>query len=56
MTTKTLRIPDDLVAAVADVGKSEHVEQATAMRRLLYLGYERYVAEQYRLGNLTPSR
>jgi len=53
MTTKTLRLPDALTEAVRDVGRSEHVEEATAMRRLLAMGYELYLAGQYRRGSVS---
>ena len=53
MTTKTLRLPDALTAAVRDVGRSEHVEESTAMRKLLRMGYELYLAEHYRHGALS---
>ncbi len=53
MTTKTLRIPDALAAAVHDVSKREDIEDSTAMRKLLRIGYESYLTEQYRLGRLS---
>ena len=53
MTTKTLRLPDELAEAVHDVGASEHIEESTAMRKLLRLGYESYVADQYRAGRIS---
>jgi hypothetical protein len=53
MTTKTLRLPEDLTAAVHAVGTAEHVEESTAMRKLLRMGYELYTAEQYRAGRMT---
>lgn len=53
MTTKTLRLPDDLMAAVHDVKATEHVEEATAMRKLLHMGYDLYLAEEYRAGHLS---
>lgn len=53
MTTKTLRLPDNLVTAVRDVGVTEHIEESTALRKLLYLGYELYLAEQYRAGRIS---
>jgi hypothetical protein len=53
VTTKTLRLPEDLTAAVHAVGMSEHIEESTAMRKLLRMGYELYTAEQYRLGRMT---
>ena len=53
MTTKTLRIPTNLATAVHDVGVAEHIEEATAMRKLLRMGYDLYVAEQYRAGRIS---
>ena len=53
MTTKTLRMPDDLAKAVHQVGVGEHIEEATAMRKLLRMGYDLYVAEQYRAGRIS---
>jgi len=53
MTTKTLRMPGDLAAAVHDVGVDEHIEESTAMRKLLRMGYDLYVAEQYRGGRIS---
>jgi len=53
MNTRTLRMPDDLAAAIIDVGKQEHIEESTAMRKLLRMGYDRYVAEQYRMGRIS---
>jgi hypothetical protein len=53
MTTKTLRLPDNLAEAVRELGAEEHIEESTAMRKLLGMGYEVYVAERYRAGRLT---
>jgi hypothetical protein len=53
MTTKTLRMPVNLAAAVHEVGVSEHIEESTAMRKLLRMGYDLYVAEQYRAGRIS---
>ena len=50
MTTKTLRLPDVLTTAVHDVGEAEHIEESAAMRKLLRMGYDLYVAEKYRAG------
>lgn len=46
-------MPEDLTAEVQAVGMSEHIEESTAMRKLLRMGYELYTAEQYRLGRTT---
>ncbi len=53
MTTKTLRLPDELAAAIRTVGEAEHVEEATAMRKLLRMGFELYTAGLYREGRIT---
>ncbi len=53
MTTKTLRLPDSLLDAVRELGQAEQVEEATAMRKLLRMGYGLFLAEQYRAGRLT---
>ena len=53
MTTKTLRLPDMLTDAVREVGRYEHIEEATAMRKLLSMGYEVYLAELYRRGTVS---
>ena len=50
---KTLLLPDELVDAVREVGSAEHIEESAAMRKLLALGYERYLADQYRAGAIT---
>jgi len=53
MKTKTLRLPEALEDAVREVGSAEHIEESAAMRKLLALGYERYLADQYRVGAIT---
>ena len=53
MTTKTLRLPGNLATAVHEVGVAEHIEESTAMRKLLRMGYDLYVAEQYRAGRIS---
>lgn len=53
MKTKSIRIPDDIQRAVTTVEKEEKVEEATAIRKLIKIGYETYVADRYRDGKLT---
>jgi hypothetical protein len=53
MITKTLRLPEGLSDAIRELGDAEHIEEATAMRKLLMMGYEMYVADQYRAGRLS---
>ncbi|MFA7566349.1 MAG: hypothetical protein WCY01_04930 [Alkalispirochaeta sp.] len=53
MTTKTLRLPENLRQAVQELSVAEHIEEATAMRKLLSMGYERFLADQYRAGHIS---
>ncbi|OGV71256.1 MAG: hypothetical protein A3K19_18935 [Lentisphaerae bacterium RIFOXYB12_FULL_65_16] len=53
MKTHSIRLPEEIMSSLAYVEKKEHVEQATAIRKLLRLGLETYVALQYRQGKLT---
>lgn len=53
MTTKTLRLSDSLLNAVHELGNTEHIEESTAMRKLMRMGYELFLAEQYRQGRMT---
>ena len=53
MKTKSIRIPDDIQRAVTKVEKEEKVEEATAIRKLVKIGYETYVADRYRDGKLS---
>ena len=53
MKTRTLRLPDDLAEAVRDVGTAERIEESTAMRKLLRMGYELFLSEQYRAGRVS---
>jgi hypothetical protein len=52
MITKTLRLSEGLADAIRELGETEHIEEATAMRKLLLMGYEMHLAEQYRAGRL----
>jgi hypothetical protein len=52
MKTKTLRLSDDLAEAIRELGAAEHIEESTAMRKLLRMGYELHLAEQYREGKI----
>ncbi len=53
MKTKSIRIPEDLRKAVKIVEKEEKVEEATAMRKLMKMGFETYVANLYKQGKVT---
>ncbi len=53
MKTKTLRVPEGLRDAVQDLSSAEHIEESVAMRKLMYMGYEVFLATQYRSGRLS---
>jgi hypothetical protein len=53
MTTKTLRLPDELASAIRAVGEAEQIEESAAMRKLLRMGFELYTARLYRDGRIT---
>ncbi|HJZ11902.1 MAG TPA: hypothetical protein VJ521_07120 [Acidobacteriota bacterium] len=53
MKTKTIRIPEDLAKAIAIVEKEERIEESTAMRKLLRIGFESYLAKLYKEGKIT---
>jgi predicted HTH domain antitoxin len=53
MRTRSLRLPEELLAAITVVEEKEHLDEAPAIRKLLRLGIEAYVADLYRDGQLT---
>lgn len=53
MKIKSIRMPDELMDAVEMVEKEEKIEEATAIRKLLRIGYETYIANMYRFGKLS---
>lgn len=53
MRTKSIRIPDDLEAAVRYVADVEKIEAAQSLRKLARVGFECYVAKRYAAGALT---
>lgn len=53
MKTKSIRMPEDLRSAVEMVEKEEKIEEATAIRKLIRIGYETYVANRYKFGKLS---
>ena len=46
-------MPDDLLDAIALVEKEEKIEETTAVRKLIKIGYEAYLAELYETGKLS---
>ncbi|MCX5718528.1 MAG: hypothetical protein NT055_00945 [Nitrospirae bacterium] len=53
MKTKSLRIPKDMIYAIELVEKEEKIEESTAMRKLMRIGFETYVGNLYRQGRVT---
>lgn len=53
MKTKTIRLADDLLKGIEIVEKEEKIEEATAIRKMLRIGFETYVSELYRDGKLS---
>ncbi|MBN2033051.1 MAG: hypothetical protein JW836_07230 [Deltaproteobacteria bacterium] len=53
MKTKSIRITEDMMSAVDLVKKKEKIEEATAMRKLIRIGFETYVGNLYKLGKLS---
>jgi predicted HTH domain antitoxin len=49
----SLRIPEDIDEAINYVSKLEKIEKAQSLRKLARLGFEYYVAKNYREGRIT---
>ncbi len=48
-----MRIPEDIDQAIDYVSKLEKIEKAQSLRKLARLGFEYYVAKNYREGRIT---
>lgn len=53
MHAKSIRIPDDMLIAIEMVERREHLEESTAIRKLIRTGLETYATRLYRQGNIT---
>lgn len=53
MITKSIRMPDDLLEAITLVEKEEKIEETTAIRKLIKIGYETYISDLYKAGKLS---
>ncbi len=53
MKTRSLRLPEELLAAIEIVEKNEHLDTAPAIRKLLRLGLETYISDLYGAGRLS---
>jgi len=50
MKVKSMRIPDDIDQAIDYVSQIEKIEKTQSLRKLARLGFEYYVAKEYREG------
>ena len=53
MKTKSIRVTEDMMSAVDLVKKEEKIEEASAMRKLMRIGFEMYVGNLYKLGRIS---
>ena len=53
MSVRSIRISEDLETAIRYVAEREHAEQAQSLRKLARMGFEAYVAGQYRAGEVS---
>ncbi len=53
MSVRSIRITEDLEAAIRYVAEREDAEQAQSLRKLARMGFEAYVAGQYRAGEVS---
>ncbi len=53
MKTKSIRKPKDMMAAIEIVEKEEKIEESTAMRKLIRIGFETYIGNLYKQGKVT---
>ena len=53
MKTKSIRIPKDMMTAIELVEKEERIEESTAMRKLIRIGFESYIGNLYKQGKVT---
>jgi predicted HTH domain antitoxin len=56
MKTKSIRIPKEMVEAIGLVEREEKIEESTAMRKLIRMGFETYVGNLYKEGKITLRR
>ena len=53
MKTKSLRLTEDMMNAIELVEKEEKIEESTAMRKLMKIGFETYIGNLYKQGKIT---
>ena len=53
MKVKSMRIPDDIDQAINYVSQLEKIEKTQSLRKLARIGFEYYVAKNYKEGKIT---
>lgn len=53
MRAKSIRLPDQLLTGIELVERREHIEESTAIRKLISTGLETYIARLYKQGHIT---
>ncbi len=53
MGVRSIRISEDIETAIRYVAEREHAEQAQSLRKLARMGFEAYVAGEYRAGEIS---
>ena len=53
MSVRSIRITEEIETAVRYVADREHAAQAQSLRKLARMGFEAYVAGQYRAGEVS---
>ncbi len=56
MKTKTIRIQKDIEDVIGLIEKEEKIEESTAMRKLIRMGFETYLGNLYGDGKITFRR
>jgi predicted HTH domain antitoxin len=53
MKVKSMRIPEDIDKAIGYVARAEKIEDTHSLRKLARMGFESYVAREYKAGKIT---
>ncbi|MCF8084404.1 MAG: UPF0175 family protein [Deltaproteobacteria bacterium] len=53
MKVKSMRIPEDIDKAIGYVARVEKIENTHSLRKLARMGFESYVAREYKTGKIT---
>ena len=53
MKVKSMRIPEDIDQIIEYIAKIEKIEKAQSLRKLARIGFEYYVAKNYKEGRIT---